>query len=86
MTPRVEYLGYIIAKDGLHPTHAKVLAIQQEKTPMCVTELLSFLGIFNYYRKFLKGLSTRLAIGYRAAVCVLSIEVVASESSIASSL
>jgi len=61
MAPKVEYLGYIIDKDGLHPTQAKVEAIQNARAPTSVTELRAFLGMLNYYGKFLPNLSTKLA-------------------------
>ena len=59
--PSVEYLGHIIDKDGLRPSHSKVQAIQQAPQPTNVTELKSFLGLVNYYQKFLPNLSTLLA-------------------------
>ena len=62
---QIEYLGYVIDKDGLHPTAEKVLAIKEAPTPRNVTELRSFLGILNYYSRFLPNLSTRLAPLYQ---------------------
>ena len=61
MAPRVEYLGFVIDKVGLHPTQTKVQAIRQAKIPTNVTELKAFLGMLNYYGKFLEKLSTKLA-------------------------
>ena len=57
----VEYLGYVIDCDGLHATPAKVEAIVNAPSPKNVTELRSFLGLVNYYGKFIKNLSTKLA-------------------------
>jgi len=54
----VEYLGYVIDADGLHATPAKVEAIVNAPSPKNVTELKSFLGLVNYYGKFIKNLST----------------------------
>ena len=62
---RIEYLGYIIDRDGLHPTTEKVRAIQEARTPQNVSELRSFFGIINYYHRFLPNLSTTLAPLYR---------------------
>ena len=60
LLPRVEYLGHIIDGNGLHPTKEKVRAIQEAPQPRNVSELRSFLGIINYYGKFLPNLSTKL--------------------------
>ena len=58
MQASVEYLGYIVDKDGLHATPAKVEAIVCAPRPRDVTELSSFLGLVNYYGKFISHLST----------------------------
>ena len=57
----VEYFGHVIDKNGLHPSQSKVQAIKQAPQPTNVTELKSFLGLVNYYHKFLPNLSTSLA-------------------------
>jgi hypothetical protein len=62
---RIEYLGHIIDRDGLHPTSEKVRAVQEAQTPRNVSELRSFFGIVNYYHRFLPNLSTTLAPLYR---------------------
>ena len=61
MLPRVEYLGHVIDESGLDPTKEKVKAIQEAPQPHNVTELRSFLGIINYYSKFLPNLSVTLS-------------------------
>ena len=61
MLPRVEYLGHVIDEYELHPTKDKVKAIQEAPQPHNVTELRSFLGIINYYSKFLPNLSVKLS-------------------------
>ena len=60
LRPRIEYLGYIIDKDGLHPIEAKVQAIKEAPQPTNVTQLRSFLGLINYYGKFMPNLSSTL--------------------------
>jgi len=65
LLPKVEYLGHVIDEQGLHPTKEKVKAIQEAPRPHNVAELRSFLGIINYYGKFLPNLSTRLAPLYQ---------------------
>ncbi|XP_063049093.1 uncharacterized protein K02A2.6-like [Engraulis encrasicolus] len=57
----VEYLGHIINAEGLHPVQSKVRAIEEAPQPTTVTELKAYLGLLNYYNKFLPNLATRLA-------------------------
>lgn len=54
------YLGHRIDKFGLHPTESKVKAVKEAPTPRNVSELRSFLGLINYYQKFLPSLSSAL--------------------------
>ncbi|XP_031760407.1 uncharacterized protein K02A2.6-like, partial [Xenopus tropicalis] len=56
----VEYLGYRIDAQGLHPTETKLTAIVNAPSPSNVSELRSFLGLLNYYGRFLPNLSTLL--------------------------
>ena len=65
LQPSIEYLGYIIDKDGLHPTEEKVRAIKEAPKPRNVSELRSFFGIINYYGQFLPNLSSKLAPLYK---------------------
>ena len=54
----VEYLGYRLDREGIHPLNDKVTAIVEAPEPRNVKELRAFLGLVNYYRKFIKQLST----------------------------
>lgn len=54
----VNYLGYIIDKNGLRKSPLKVKAIVEAPVPTNVNKLQSFLGLVNYYRNFVKGAST----------------------------
>ena len=65
MLTSVEYLGHVIDSVGLHPTQAKVKAIKEAPNPKNVAELHSFLGLINYYGKFLPNLSATLAPLYK---------------------
>ena len=53
----VEFLGHKIKDGKLMMDPAKVQAIQEWKPPTKVPELRSFLGLVNYYRRFIKGYS-----------------------------
>ena len=56
----IEYLGHQISKNGVQPLRSKVAAIEQAPTPTNIQELRSFLGLLNYYGKFIPNLSTIL--------------------------
>lgn len=58
MEPRVKYLGYIVDSEGLHPTPEKVQAVKDAPKPKNVQELRSFLGMLQYYARFLPNLSS----------------------------
>ncbi|XP_064465302.1 uncharacterized protein K02A2.6-like [Ornithodoros turicata] len=58
--PEVNYLGHIISKEGLSPDKSKVEAISKAPAPRDVKELQSYLGLINFYRRFLPNLSSCL--------------------------
>lgn len=57
----VSFLGHIIGHGCLKMDGAKIKAIQEWEVPTKVTELRSFLGLVNYYRRFIQGYSRRAA-------------------------
>ncbi|XP_048854231.1 uncharacterized protein K02A2.6-like [Brienomyrus brachyistius] len=56
----VEYLGHIIDATGLHKSPEKVRAIVEAPAPGDVSQLRSFLGMLNYYGRFIPDLATVL--------------------------
>ena len=60
LLPSVEYQGHDITRDGLRTADSKVEAIVRAPAPKNVMELRSFLGLINYYGKFLQNLATTL--------------------------
>ena len=58
LSPSVDYLGYRIDKDGLQALPEKIAAIVEAPNPTCVQGLRAFLGLVNYYGKFIHQLST----------------------------
>ena len=61
MLPKVEYLGHTITARGLQPQATKVRAIADASPPVSVSQLKAFLGMLNYYSRFLPDLATLLA-------------------------
>ena len=57
MQPSVEYLGVIIDADGLHVEDRKIAAIRNWPELRNKTDVLQFLGLASYYRKFIDNFS-----------------------------
>ena len=57
----LEYLGHLVTTDGIRPLKSRVEAIQQFPTPQTRGELQRFLGMINYYHRFLPGIAPVLA-------------------------
>ena len=57
----VEYLGHIADSNGLRPNPRLVQAVKDFPQPKTLKELQSFLGLANYYRKFIPNFS-RIAL------------------------
>jgi hypothetical protein len=55
MPERVSFLGYKIGEDGLHPCPSKIAALLAIKEPQNVHDVRSMMGMFNFYRKFIKN-------------------------------
>ncbi|KAL6457444.1 hypothetical protein MHYP_G00344070 [Metynnis hypsauchen] len=57
----LEYLGHAIDAHGLHKSPEKVRAIVEAPAPTDVSQLCSFLGLINYYSRFIPNLSSILS-------------------------
>jgi hypothetical protein len=51
-------LGHKVSGEGILPDPQKSAAISQHPPPTNVKELMKFLGLFSYYRKFIREFST----------------------------
>ena len=58
----VEYLGHRIDAQGVHTSEMKLKAIVEAPKRRNVQELCSFLGLLNYYAKFIANLSSILHV------------------------
>lgn len=57
----MECLGHQISGEGIQPTANKKQAILEAPTPQNLSQLRSFLGLLNYYGKFLPNLASILS-------------------------
>ena len=55
---KIDFLGHIIDEHGLHKSPDKIEAVLKCAIPESVSQLRSFLGLVNYYHKFLPNLSS----------------------------
>lgn len=55
---QLEYLGHIVAGEGVRPVPEKVQAIQTWPTPHSPRALRGFLGLAGFYRQFIRGYTT----------------------------
>jgi len=55
----LKFLGHIVGQDGIKMDPAKIEKVQNFPKPVNVTQVRSFLGLCNYYRKFVKGFARR---------------------------
>lgn len=49
----VEFLGHVISADGVSVESGKTDAIKNWPVPTSVNEVQQFMGLANYYRKFI---------------------------------
>ena len=56
LLPKVQYLDHEISSDGIQPLLTKIDAITKAPIPQNVQQLRLFLGLVNYYGKFIPNL------------------------------
>ena len=53
--PEVEVLGHVVSAEGVKVAIDKVATVSSWPTLTCVWEVQGFLGLANFYRRFVKG-------------------------------
>ena len=54
---KIQYLGHVVTKEGIPMDPKKIKVIEDWPVPKDVTNVLSFMGITGYYRRFIEGFS-----------------------------
>ncbi|GKC94427.1 putative reverse transcriptase domain-containing protein [Tanacetum coccineum] len=55
--PKVQFLGHVIDSRGIHVDPTKIESIKDWASPKTPTEICQFLGLADYYRRFIEGFS-----------------------------
>ncbi|GJX33669.1 putative reverse transcriptase domain-containing protein [Tanacetum coccineum] len=55
--PKVQFLGHVIDCQGIHVDPAKIESIKDWASPKTPMEIHRFLGLVDYYRRFIEGFS-----------------------------
>jgi hypothetical protein len=58
----VEYLGHIVSQKGIKADPKKLNSVRNFPTPRNLDELRSFLGLANYYRRFIDQFATKIHV------------------------
>ena len=53
----IGFLGYIVSDKGIGPNPSKVESVKEWLKLTNVKDIQAFLGLVNYYRKFIEGFS-----------------------------
>lgn len=56
----VAYLGHVLSSEGIRPNPDKVKAIVDSKSPTNLQQLQAYLGLLNYYGRYIPNLSIEL--------------------------
>ncbi|NCU37062.1 hypothetical protein EOM75_13760, partial [Candidatus Falkowbacteria bacterium] len=59
--PELKFLGHIVGREGIKVDEAKVAVVEKWPVPTDVQQLRAFLGLANYFRRFIQGFSSMVA-------------------------
>jgi len=59
--PEVAFLGHVVGRNGLKVDSTKIQVVKDWPVPTNLKQLRSFLGLTNYFRKFIQGYSSLTA-------------------------
>ena len=65
----VDYLGHKVTTEGISPLPDSVAAIKKFPQPATVQQRQTYLGMLNFYRRFIKGATCVLKISIPAGPC-----------------
>jgi hypothetical protein len=68
----VSFSGYLISTEGVEMEEQCVSAVRSWPIPNCVKAVQRFLGFANYFRRFIQGISTVVALLTFLLVALLS--------------
>jgi len=54
LVTEIEYLGYIVTREGIRPTDSGMAAVRNFPEPKTTKEVHSFVGLASYFQKFIK--------------------------------
>ena len=61
---QVQYIGHIVSKYGIKMSQERKKAVEDTKMPQTLTQLRSFLGVCNYFRKFIPDYAVKAKLLY----------------------
>ncbi len=61
LKPELKFLGNIVGRNGVRMDPAKIAVVKDWPTPKSIKELRSFLGLANYFRRYIQGYSSLVA-------------------------
>ena len=65
MLSSISFLGYEVSAEGVHPLPEKVEAIQRAPVPTSISQFKSYLGLLEYYSRFVADLTLVVAPLYQ---------------------
>ena len=60
--PELEFLGHVLGRDGLRVDPRKTAVVAEWPVPRDLSQLRSFLGMANYFRKFIQNYAQRTLV------------------------